>query len=289
MTPRTTLTFPEGGSAQPLWFKTFPDEEFSTIVKMSNDERGLFTSLRWYALTSGGFSTDLEECWKEARNFCGISRFKFRKLFHSVVKYFTEVEGVFCFERDEERVSESRLNVAKARRSAQLAAQARWDAMKQKVPDPVPISDAPAYANQPTNQSSGVDIVGEPPPPTNIRELGELAEAVGGGGPTQTAENTETEGYQEFISHCKHKGLSPGTRVLWDRIRAKFPGSSTEHVLENLPKFDDQYSPGMWDHHSQQALFEESRRIKPDRKPAARKSKTELMLEETARKMGITR
>ncbi len=286
MTPNTLL-FPDGSSTQPLWFKVFADEEVSTVMDMTHEECGLFTKLRWYAVTRGSFSGDADEMWPQAKNFCGISRFKFRKLLPRVLKYFTQTDDGFCFGRDEERVSESRSNIAKARKSGQIGAQARWGSRTEPPRQPTPISDATAYADQPTSRSRE-DIGVEPPPPTDTRELGDPTEVVGGGGPTQTTENTEQDGYQEFAAHCKDKGLPAGTRKLWSRIKTKFPGSPTADILKNLPKFDEQYSPGLWDNHSQQALFNESqRKLQPEKKPAARKSQATLMLEETARRLGV--
>jgi hypothetical protein len=91
-------------------------------------------------------------------------------------------------------------------------------------------------------------------------------------------ENT-TDGYQEFTEHCKSKGLASGSRQLWASLRRKFPQQTAAQILENLPVFDGQTSPGLWGHHNPKALADEADRQRAKgRFPAQSEDITERFL-----------
>ena len=130
MTPATPL-FPDGSSSAQLWYKYLPDEEVRILMDLTNDQRGLFTSLRLYAITHGGLPEDSQALWMKAKNFCAISRFKFFKLWPVLREYFVKIDEKLAFEHDERKVDESRSRVAKYRDYGKLGAQRRWESQPQ--------------------------------------------------------------------------------------------------------------------------------------------------------------
>ena len=244
MTPSVT-PFPDLPSQQ-LWFKYLPDEEFSTICEMSNDLRGLFISMRLYAITHNGFSADMDELWAKAKNFCGISRYKFRKLFPELVKFFTEIDGRFYFSRDEERMEESREALRNSVINGRKGAAARWKERRIQAPQAINQPIAPLSETRMAPDRPEENIQEEiPPPPTN----NETTKQGGGGSPpsestTEVIETLSDTEYQSFCAHCANppQPLGVPSRALAFRLKQKFKPLPLHH----LPKQPGQESPGLW-------------------------------------------
>ena len=245
MTPSGVTPFPDLPSQQ-LWFKYLPDEELATICEMSNDLRGLFLSMRLYAITHNGFSADIDELWTKAKNFCGISRYKFRKLFPELVKFFTEIDGRFYFSRDEERMEESREALRNSVINGRKGAAARWKERRIQTPQAInqpiaPLSETPMASEPIRRDLPVVEEEEEATPPINTAT----------GPPTLTLSDSE---YQEFVSRCAELGFAAPNRVLGARLRRKFPNIRFRdyprfgNLTEGLSAKQRQQSPGMWDH-----------------------------------------
>jgi hypothetical protein len=285
MTPGVTPLFPDGSSSQQIWFKYLPDEELSTICEMSNDLRGLFLSLRLYAITHNGFTSDIDELWTKAKNFCGISRYKFRKLFPELVKFFTEIDGRLYFARDEDRMEESREKLRNSVIDGRKGAEARWKQRRMQAPQQI---------NQPIATPSETPMASEPnreelPPVGEVEEEANHPPNSTSGLPDVTLSDSE---YHEFVSRCAHLGFAAPNRVLGARLKKKFPSIPFReyprfgNLTEGLANKQRQQSPGMWDHEN---ITEESMLCEIARQKAVLANPTLLPRKPTEREMSDAR
>lgn len=102
------------------WCPRYAAEEISGLCELTCEQFGLvqrFRDLAW-----GNLGLPLEETRLEqiAVNSCGLSRYKFRKFWPLLKKFFIEVDGALMFERDEEHRIAAREKIDKARESGRL-------------------------------------------------------------------------------------------------------------------------------------------------------------------------
>jgi hypothetical protein len=255
MNPQTLL-FPDGSSPQQLWIKQIPDEELNTLLTLSNDERGLFTTLRFYALTYNGLSADVDLLWADIRHFCGLSHRKFLRLLPRVLTKFCKMEDKFYFYRDEDRVQSSREKVIKSRSFGKLGAERRWrnesgtnqnsGGFQMATPSATPmltdqtdqtILDRPEGTEVLTNGRE------EPPPPSSAEvEVFPSNSST----PLSSPEPVTDSEVQALEQHCRKLNLPPPGRKLCDRLKQKFHPVPIAQFVQQLPRFENQNSPGLW-------------------------------------------
>jgi len=308
MNPQTQL-FQDGSSPQQLSIDFIPDEEFVTVLNLSNDERGLFVSLRLFALTHGGLPENLEELWLQGKNCFGISRYKFFKLAPRVIEFkFENFSGRFYFSRDKERIEVSRDKISKSRSFGKLGAESRWkkrlapvtEEPGEPIAPPSAVEIAPLCESAMPVRASAAVVVGSlsllqegvttttpsPLPPFLNGNSPPIATEAAASGHPQALTDAE---YRQIQEHCRtvvgggDRGVPIPDRKLCEKLRAKFSGIPIAEVVLFLPRFAGQKTPGLWLAKSVDELKAEAERQRKDtqepyRKPV-QKNKTEQMYE----------
>jgi hypothetical protein len=255
----------------PVWIKVYPDEEMADTCDLTLEELGLYNRLRWYALHKGGFTENIDELWPKLRNFVRIHRQKFDRLWPHVREKFKLCSGFYTVERDEERISQSRLKLAKSREDGRLAAEKRWGATRiQAINDDSVTMGDPSSDPMLTDQTDYIDKREVPPPPPNPRspEVVVVVDSPLAENKRDSVEHTgltEPE-YQQFLEHAQtvqnstRRGVSAPSRKLCQKIREKFPELGVPQILERLVLFEGQTSAGLWDTLSREQLEAEARK-----------------------------
>jgi len=125
----------------------------------------------------------------------------------------------------------------------------------------------------PPTSTNEVSTSLQPPPPPN-RETERVVVA------QKRDDHRENQDKAHVIlrEHCTKQGLSGPTPQLTNRILAKFPELHMSQIIQYLPRFEGQNSPGLWDSRSRADLEAQSN-LQTRPKPAA-KSRAKLMMEE---------
>lgn len=92
------------------------------------EQRGLVNDFRDYAWCNFGLPSDDRELERLAQTF-GLSRYKFRKLWPELKKFFTELAGRLVYTPDEEssaELAEPTVKVTDKSEHARIAARSRW-------------------------------------------------------------------------------------------------------------------------------------------------------------------
>lgn len=284
--PSTPL-FPDGSSPLRLYLKIFPDEEMCDLLNLSNDERGLYQTLRWYSLKNSGLPVEIEKIWEEVRYCAGVSRYKFFKLIRNVLeRKFRNFDGRFFVWSDEEKVEESRDKVSKFRTIGKLGAERRWKKQSQPESDTNVVtmatpSDTPLAPSYLPSQSLSYLQDGEPaaaPELTdNAREDQEqqqvpIADSMATPSATDSVATpsvpvSDAE-HERFCKHCKDNGITTSDRATSQRLKDRFP-----LLFPELPKLsDDQRTPGLWLNAEPERVVREANRqraeaLNPSKKP----------------------
>lgn len=86
-----------------------------------------------------------------------------------------------------------------------------------------------------------------------------------------------TQEHERITAHCQTLKLPSPSTTLTSALRAKFPELKIEQVIERLPRFDGQTSPGLWRDMAREQLEREAERQRNPVLPA--KKGVELSLE----------
>lgn len=264
------------GRIQP-WFQFDPQYENAIIAGMDVVERGLFFSLRIYSWNNNGLPADELALKKIAKNACGISSYRFTKVWPGLQTKFLKISSsTFVYEPDEEKRLQVVDPLSKRKEAGKIAANARWS--KQSRIEFTDVSDEPCdshnrtpdrIAPSHTEPEPEPDIQTPiPPPPEKASPVVEAPDPAGGGGEVMkiiqngNGMGTPEAEHREICRHCNQIGLPAPSPGLSSHIRAKFPGVPIAQVLQYLPRFDGQDGPGLWKGMSPEQLVAESERQK---------------------------
>lgn len=256
MSTQTTLLFPDGSSPQQLWMKSIPDEEFADLMDLSNEAAGIYTKLRFYALRNGGLPENLEEVWPKVRNFLRMNRQKFDRLWPEVRAKFQLSDGLFFVARDDERLSSSREKVIKSREYGKLGAEQRWKRNTSSISHdtniPMATPSATPMLTDQTDQTrldrpegtEGLTMCREIPPPPSSAEVEVFSSTLST--PLSSPPSVTDSEVQALEQHCRNLNLPPPGRKLCQRLKQKFHPVPVAEFLKQLPRFENQNSPGLW-------------------------------------------
>jgi len=105
------------------WCPRYASEEISGLCELTCEQFGLVQRFRDLAWGNLGLPTEDARLEQIAINSCGLSRYKFRKYWPLLKKFFIEVDGALVFERDEEHRATAREKIDKSRESGKLGAE----------------------------------------------------------------------------------------------------------------------------------------------------------------------
>jgi hypothetical protein len=140
--------------------------------------------------------------------------------------------------------------------------------------DPANAQQTPPHLPPPTSEVSATEVsinLDPPPPPTSATDQVVVAR----NGDSQP--ETQGEAHGVLRDHCAKLGLPCPTPELAGRIVTKFSGLRMSQIVQYLPRFEGQNSPGLWDSRSRADLELESN-LQTRPKPA-QKSRIELQME----------
>jgi hypothetical protein len=296
MTPQHTVE--RRASSDYYWVKRFPAKELCGPLRALKPEaRDLVNCLRDWASENDGLPTDEPQLLAIAETF-RFSKYRFRKYWNGeegisngVKIFFTETDGRYYYTRDAQQAARLSVISSNNRENGKRGAEARWNSTGEQTEQPndgeaiLSPCPSPDRVRDRVRTNQKRDLYKQQTTTTTDQCAREEAKAGGGGGDVvdkspQNTERTPTpDGYEQFTAHCSKLGMSIGSRVLWNRIRGKFSNLPLEIILDNLPRFDGQESPGAWDHHSAAVLQHEAAAQKQPRKPPARRNGKETLEE----------
>jgi hypothetical protein len=236
-------------SRQQPWIKRFPDRELADTCELNCEEYGFLQRLRDFSMVRGGIPDSGDLFFRLAKTF-QLSKYKLKKLWPVLENFFTLRDGVYYYDRDEER----RLQVIDSRHKRQVAgrlgAEARWSREVAEFPKPGSNPDGNATAGE-SAAPSPPDGMLELDPRDQIQEREAAAaarpevktmEPEAAGAAPEAEKNFQPEKIQRLTERCSQLGLQLPDRKLSVRLLEKFPSIEPE----KWPRFPEQRSPGLW-------------------------------------------
>ena len=125
------------------WFQFNPLLEGAEIEDLTNDERGLFFSFRIYSWKHNGLPSDPDALKKIAVTCCGISRYKFLKVWETVKHKFENISpNRIAYLKDEGKRLQPLEVSRKFQELGRKGAAARWKQEGFNHPEVVPKTDS---------------------------------------------------------------------------------------------------------------------------------------------------
>lgn len=285
MTPQTANSQPESGLANASrrpYYPRYSRDELSSqqMFLLPPDARCFINDMRDWSWAHEGVENSEIVLFQLGKKF-GFSKQKTRKLIPLLSQFFEEKDGFFYWESDEQYRSKVVSISSKRKIAGRLGGLKKSE--KPKLEDQLPLAnatpEAEALANGLPDKPPAFAFASStttPPPAEESRPEGERpAEAAGGGGEVEKIIQTgngmgtsETE-HRAISEHCHRIGIPAPSPALSSQLRAKFPTLAIAQVLESLPRFDGQTSPGLWRDMAPENLIAEAERQKrpvPDKK-----------------------
>jgi hypothetical protein len=274
------------------WVPRYALEELGGDLQSLNCECfGFIQRLRDHAWANFGIPANEEKVMELGLAF-RFSRYKFRKYWNELKKFFTEIDGRLFFTRDLEHRDAAVEKSSKLQESGRLGAEIR------KNRNGYSRSSVPKMGHGQAilfdgNLHPDPDIQTPiPPPAEECRPVVEAREAAGGGGEVEKIiangngmKNLEAE-HRAISEHCHRIGIPAPSPVLSSQLRAKFPGIPISEVLQNLPRFDGQTSPGLWRDLGPESLKAEAQRQKNPVQPKKKMTSADVLRAEIAQRAG---
>jgi hypothetical protein len=270
---------------QQPWVPRYALEELGgDLLGLNCECFGFVQRLRDLAWANFGLPMSEEKLMEIGLSF-RFSRYKFRKYWSELKNFFTEKDGRLYFTRDLEHSEAAIEKSAKLQESGKLGAEIRKQRNGYQRASVPKVGHGQAILFD-GNQDPDPDIEEHlPPPPTETRPVVDDRATAGGGGEvekiiqTGNGMGTPEADHRAILEHCHRLGIPAPSRTLSIELRAKFPGWPIAQVLQNLPRFENQTSPGLWRGMGPESLRAEAERQKnPTPKPVA-KSKLDLMMD----------
>ncbi|MBF6570489.1 MAG: hypothetical protein IVW54_16605 [Candidatus Binataceae bacterium] len=292
------------------WYKRWPRDEMSELSILRVDEYGTLQRYRDYSLIHGGIEDDEQTIFRIGATF-QLTKYKVKKLWPLVEKFFTLREGRFFYEQDELERDSMFVISCKRQLAGKLGAAARWSD-RNKVPE---IATETAIANGMANGNSlpsnldgkrGGEVEadtdttrGVSPAAATTRGPDEAAAAAGPSPnvqspprteqplPTQDVTNPHHEPEQRAFlavsARCAELGMPIPSPDLAHQVVKKFPDFPIEDVAKSLPRFPDQVSAALWLSKSAVEITMEAQRQQdspgPAAKPTARDQHNKRMMD----------
>jgi hypothetical protein len=279
------------------YFPFYAREELTSKLRLLPDGgRLLAIDLRSWSWAHEGIENSEEVLLALARSL-GFSRYKFKKFWPIVKMFFTERDG-FLFWSDDERYREKVVNIQSKRKMAGHLgglAKNKKDEQEPSEQQELPLANATLLLDRlpdkPTTKPSSYST-STPPPPEEGRPVVEAEDPAGGGGEVEKIisngngmKTLEAE-HRAISEHCHRIGIPAPSPVLSSQLRAKFPGIPISEVLQNLPRFDGQTSPGLWRDLGPESLKAEAQRQKNPVQPKKKMTSADVLRAEIAQRAG---
>lgn len=297
---------PQNLNEQP-WYPRHPKDELSgPTIALTCEELGLLQRLRDYSWENGGIPADEAFLRRLAKVF-QLSPYKWRKLWPVIENFFDRFEGFFTYDSDEQERRIIQDLSAKRKVSGILGAEARWKTVKNRrnqvditdsktdgkaMASAIPFATSEAMANdgQPQLQPQG-----DPPTPYPSPNMGDAGLAAGAVASLNEPDEVESppvqrdpgtavtadSGFRLIAEHCRQLGMEAASPKLVRELLKKFTGLSPGEVIQHLPRFSNQQSPGLWAQKSRLELVQEAERQleSPERKPSSREERYARLLD----------
>src|ERR1043166_5301657 len=238
------------------WYKRYPSDELAMTIGLTCEECGFLQHLRDYSLDNNGIPDDEVEFRRIASAWL-VSRYKLKKLWKKIEKFFTLRDGFFFFEDDEHQRAVV-IDISSKRRSAgHLGASARWSESAHSAAVVAGASMAIAITPAPEPYTE------EPAAAIPTRVEGAAAAASSCANKTNAVADLET-----LVIRSHELGMAAPTSAFAAKMRAKFFNVD----FRTLPLFPGQKSVGLWLQKSEQEIRAEIERQHPppDKKPPAK-------------------
>ena len=302
---KTCLVFRERSSdknpAYPWYAKDYITDDCRALDPLA---RGLYRDLLDHSWINYGFPADEDFIRDLFKNALGVSKYKFKKIWPQLKNFFTEIEGRYYHEKQEELRRKEDQFRAKQKKNGQKGNIVRWSRQRdlrlepeqESYPQTIPTATVWGSPNDPlppplpSPGNTETNVTPPPPPPPDSRQEGEEASPVSSNPPPRNGEPgikpeestprdtgppdkaLTADEYRQFCEHCAtvqgldhSRGVSIPSRDLCRRIKKKFQGLPVPEILRRLPKFQNQNSPGLWDSISRENLELEALRQQTDR------------------------
>jgi hypothetical protein len=284
MTPQANEPVLANASRRPYYPRYSRDELSSQqMFLLPPDARCFINDMRDWSWAHEGIENSEVVLFQLGKKF-GFSKQKTRKLITLLPQFFDEKDGFFYWESDEQYRAKVVSISSKRRISGRLGGLKKSG--KEPVQSELPLAnartEAEAFARHlpdkpPAVASAFADTL--PPPPEQTRPVVEPEpEVAGGGGEVEkilrngNGMGTPEAENRAISEHCHRIGIPAPSPGLSAQLRAKFPGVGIAQVIENLPRFDGQTSPGLWRDLGPESLTAEAQRQKnsvPKKKSSA--------------------
>lgn len=284
------------------WLPRYPKDELTgPQFLLTCEAEGLMNRYRDFSWINGGIPVAPgDDPLHYLRNFakrCGISNYKFKKIWATIENFFSISEGCFVYPEDELRRAQKVEMVAKRKIAGELGAMARWRGRVVPIAQPMGTGMANGMANaseshaipDPEIHTKGVQY--NTPSAAAEKPPGAVCDAPPVSQTMETKQETEQPG--EAVAAIRRRatdlGLPIPAKKFAKRIREKFLHVPISEMLESLVRWEGQRSVGMWEQMSAEDFRTEARRQRTagagaPRKPSQRQlDDAELMRRAHAR------
>lgn len=246
------------------WYKRFPRDEVAEMLVLKCDEYGALQRYRDYSLINGGIEDDESLILRIGAAF-HLSKYKVKKIWPVLEKFFTLRDGRFFYEQDELN-RDTRFEISCKRQLAgKLGAQRRWSDRDKPLDFAIPPEN---ILPSKSDGKPGGEVEAEPDTSREVSAaaattMGQDQAAAAGPSPqleTQTPraqapptqeltnphDDPEQRAFQAVSARCVELGMPIPSPDLAHQVVKKFPEFAIEDVARSLPRFPDQQNAGLW-------------------------------------------